>query len=57
VHDPVASLLLCHTSQAAYTVVGGEVLVDNGVLKTLDIEKLLASHRRLSERISRGEKL
>lgn len=57
VHDPIASLLLCHTSQAAYTVVGGEVLVDNGVLTTLDIEDLLTSHRRLCERISRGEAL
>jgi 8-oxoguanine deaminase len=52
VHDPVASLLLCHTANAAYTVVAGEVLVDDGRLVNLDVEALLAEHRRMTERLA-----
>lgn len=48
VHDPVASLLLCHSTQAAYTIVGGEVVVDDGALTTLDLPPLLQAHRRLA---------
>jgi 8-oxoguanine deaminase len=50
VHDPVASLLLCHTVTAAYTVVGGDVLVDQGRLVSIDLEPLLAAHRGMAIR-------
>lgn len=49
VHDPVASLLMCHSTQASYTIVGGDVLVDQGELTTLDVPLLLEAHRRLAE--------
>ena len=57
VHDPVASLLLCHTANAAYTVVAGEVLVDDGRLVNLDVKALLAEHRRMTERLASGGSL
>lgn len=48
VHDPVASVLLCYSGMAAYTVVGGEVLVDKGLLTRFEVEPLLRDHRRLA---------
>ncbi len=37
VHDPVASLLLCASPQAAYTIVNGRVVVREGQLATVEL--------------------
>jgi cytosine/adenosine deaminase-related metal-dependent hydrolase len=57
VHDPVASLLLCHSTQASYTIVGGDVLVDAGFLQTLDLGPLLERHCAMAQRLGNGEAL
>ncbi len=51
VHDPVASLLLCASAQAAYTVVNGRVVVRQGQLTTLDLGPLLEKHNRLAREL------
>lgn len=56
VHDPVASLLLCYSGTAAYTIVGGDVLVDAGQLTTLDLPTLLESHRMLAQCLANGDR-
>ena len=48
VHDPVASLLLCASPQAAWTVVNGRVVVREGQLATLDLGPLVERHNRLA---------
>jgi 8-oxoguanine deaminase len=48
VHDPVASLLLCASSSAAYTVVNGRVVVREGQLVTLDLKPLIEQHNHLA---------
>ena len=48
VHDPVASLLLCASPQAAYTVVNGCVVVRDGQLTTVDLGPLVERHNRLA---------
>jgi hypothetical protein len=48
VHDPVASLLLCASTQAAYTVVNGKVVVREGQLATVDLGPLVEHHNRLA---------
>jgi len=48
VHDPVASLLLCASPQAAYTVVNGKVVVREGQLTTVDLGPLVERHNRLA---------
>ncbi|WOJ95919.1 8-oxoguanine deaminase [Congregibacter brevis] len=55
VHDPVASLLLCYSGVAAYTVVGGDVLVDRGVLSGVELQPLLENHRTMAERLAAGD--
>jgi 8-oxoguanine deaminase len=48
VHDPVGSLLLCASAQAAYTVVNGRVVVREGQLTTVDLGPLVERHNRLA---------
>lgn len=48
VHDPVASLLLCASPQAAYTVVNGKVVVREGQLTTVDLGPLIERHNQLA---------
>ena len=48
VHDPVASLLLCASPQAAYTVVNGQVVVRQGQLTTVDLPVLIEKHNHLA---------
>jgi 8-oxoguanine deaminase len=52
VHDPVGSLLLCASPQAAYTVVNGQVVVREGQLTTVDLGPLLERHNRLARRLA-----
>jgi cytosine/adenosine deaminase-related metal-dependent hydrolase len=48
VHDPVASLLLCASAPAAFTVVNGRVVVRDGRLATLELEPMVERHNRLA---------
>lgn len=48
VHDPVGSLVLCASPQAAYVVVNGRVVVREGRLTTLELEPLVALHNKLA---------
>lgn len=48
VHDPVASLLLCASPPAAYTVVHGRVCVRQGQLQSLDLGPLVEQHNRMA---------
>jgi len=52
VHDPVGSLLLCASPNAAYTVVNGRVVVEQGRLATLDLEPLLERHNALARELA-----
>ena len=54
VHDPVAALLMCAPTQAAYTVVNGRVLVREGQLVTADLGVLVERHNRLARQLVSG---
>jgi 8-oxoguanine deaminase len=54
VHDPVGSLLLCGSGQAAYTVVDGRVVVDEGRLATVELEPLLERHNHLARELAQA---
>jgi cytosine/adenosine deaminase-related metal-dependent hydrolase len=56
VHDPVASLLLGASAQAAYTVVNGRVVVRQGQLATLDAGPVVERHNRLARELVGGSK-
>ena len=52
VHDPVASLLLCASPTAAYTVVNGRVVVRDGQLTTVDLGPLVERHNELAVQLA-----
>jgi len=45
-HDPVAAVVFCAPGKAAYTVVGGDIVVDRGNLITSDLGVLVEQHNR-----------
>jgi 8-oxoguanine deaminase len=52
VHDPVASLLLCASPQAACTVVNGRVVVREGRLTSVDLGPLVERHNALARALA-----
>ena len=54
VHDPVGSLMLCASAQAAYTVVNGRVVVREGRLATVEMEPLVARHNALAVQLAQA---
>ena len=54
VHDPVASLLLCASPQAAWTIVNGRVVVREGRLATVELEPLVERHNALAVQLAAG---
>jgi 8-oxoguanine deaminase len=52
VHDPVGSLLLCASAQAAYTLVNGKIVVRAGQLTTVDLPVLIEKHNQLARRLA-----
>jgi 8-oxoguanine deaminase len=47
-HDPVAALLFCAPTRAAYTMVNGNMVVREGQLTTVNARALAAKHNRLA---------
>jgi 8-oxoguanine deaminase len=56
VHDPVASLLLCASPQAAYTLVNGKLVVREGRLTTVDLPVLIEKHNRLATQLTQDSR-
>ena len=54
VHDPLAALMLCAPSHAAYTFVNGRALVRQGQLVTADLGLLVERHNRLARQLVQG---
>jgi 8-oxoguanine deaminase len=54
VHDPVGSLMLCASANAAYTIVNGVVVVREGQLATVDLPPLIERHNRLAMQLVSG---
>ncbi len=50
-HDPVAALVFCAPVKADYTVVGGELVVKEGQLLTLDLPTHIEKHNQASQRL------
>ncbi len=53
-HDPAAALVFCSPVPAAYTIVGGRVVVRQGQLTTLDLGRLVERHNQLAATLLAG---
>jgi cytosine/adenosine deaminase-related metal-dependent hydrolase len=47
--DPVASLLTCAPSRAWLSVINGQIVVEDGQLRTVDLEPLIERHNHISQ--------
>ena len=50
-HDPLAAVLFCNPATVAHNVVGGEFIVKNGELQTLDLPTHIENHNRAANRL------
>lgn len=50
--DPVAALVFCAPSSVAWSVVGGDVVVREGRIATIDLEPHLERHNRLARELA-----
>lgn len=53
VHDPVAAVVFCQPPTVDLSVVGGEVVVEDGRLVTIDTDELVAEHNQLARALAR----
>ncbi|MBI4926819.1 MAG: 8-oxoguanine deaminase [Anaerolineae bacterium] len=53
-HDPVAALVFCAPQQVDWLSVGGNCVVEDGVLKTVDTPRLVERHNRAARRLLEG---
>ncbi|WP_299471288.1 8-oxoguanine deaminase [uncultured Roseibium sp.] len=54
-HDPVAAVVFCSPQLARTTVVNGKILVADGQIVTLDIDKVIRDHNRMSLDLATGD--
>lgn len=48
VHDPLAALLLCTVDRVDLSVINGNVVVKDGKLLTIDLDKLISRHNQIA---------
>ena len=54
VHDPLGSLVLCASPQAAWTIVDGRVVVREGRIDSVDMGPLIERHNELAIELASG---
>jgi cytosine/adenosine deaminase-related metal-dependent hydrolase len=52
VHDPLAALLLCDVPAVSLSVINGRIVVRDGKLLTIDLDKLIERHNALAVEIA-----
>lgn len=54
-HDPVAAVVFCCPTTAMTTVINGETIVRDGQIVTMDMDKVVAEHNRMSLEIAKSD--
>ncbi len=53
-HDPVAAVVFCASAKVDWNIVHGNPVVEQGVLKTIDVPELVQRHNRAAKRLLEG---
>jgi cytosine/adenosine deaminase-related metal-dependent hydrolase len=56
-HDPPAALLFCAPQRVDLSVINGQVVVEDGELRTIDLMPVIEKHNRISEGMIRDESI
>jgi len=51
IHDPVAAVVFCSPVKADFTVVGGNLIVKDGMMQTVDMQRLIIEHNNCARRL------
>ena len=54
-HDPIAALVFCQPGGVDLSIIGGEIVVEEGHLRRAELPLLIERHNRLSLQLARGE--
>jgi cytosine/adenosine deaminase-related metal-dependent hydrolase len=54
-HDPVAALVFCQPAQVDVSVINGRIVIQDGVLQTIELEPIIRRHNSLSRSLICGE--
>jgi 8-oxoguanine deaminase len=54
-HDPLAALVFCHPRQVDLSIINGQVVVEDGHLRTIDLVPAIERHNRISRKLVSGE--
>lgn len=54
-HDPVAATVLCQPRNVAVSVINGQIVVEDGLLTTVEMEPLLRRHNEIAMAMVRGD--
>jgi cytosine/adenosine deaminase-related metal-dependent hydrolase len=50
-HDPIAALMFCQVDTVDYSFINGRRVVDQGVLTTVEVPKLVETHNQLARQL------
>jgi cytosine/adenosine deaminase-related metal-dependent hydrolase len=50
-HDPVAALLFCTPQKVDYSFVGGRMVIQEGILTTIDLKRQVEVHNKAAHRL------
>ena len=50
-HDPVAALLFCTPQKVDYSIVGGRIVIQEGNLTTIDLNRQIEVHNKVAQRL------
>jgi len=51
-HDPVAALVFCTPANVSYSIINGKVVVNDGILQTIDLPIVIERHNQLAARLA-----
>ena len=54
-HDPVAALVFCQPGSVDFSIINGNIVVEDGVLLTAELPALIEKHNQLSAQLIRGD--
>jgi cytosine/adenosine deaminase-related metal-dependent hydrolase len=54
-HDPLNALVFCAPQTVSFSIINGEIVVEDGVLRTLDLASHVARHNAISRSLIRGD--
>ena len=54
-HDPLAALVFCQPPNVDLSIINGQIVVEDGILRTIELPRLIEEHNGQSARLIRGE--